>query len=102
MEKLSERFMFYAGLLVSMAVTAGVEVIPEDLKHISDLLDAEEQGLVIVKERPRGEWVYSSETEDSCAGWVCSNCNASYWFPFAHKDFNFCPNCGADMRGEKK
>ena len=46
-DKLSERFMFYSGLLASMAVTVGADVRPEDLKHISDLLEAEEQGLLL-------------------------------------------------------
>ena len=29
---------------------------------------------------------------------VCSNCNTG--FPIFAKDYKFCPNCGADMRGE--
>ncbi len=56
--KLSERFMFYSGLLVSMAVTVGAEVFPEDLKHISDLLDAEERGLLLKLPCKVGDTVY--------------------------------------------
>jgi hypothetical protein len=44
-------------------------------------------------ERPQGEWVVHSCYKDVI---ICSNCNSgdSRW----HKDFKFCPNCGADMR----
>ena len=41
MERLSDRFMYYAGLL------AGAGVGVEDLKHIQDLIDLEEQGLLL-------------------------------------------------------
>ena len=40
MDKLSDRFMYYCGLLV----THGVDV--DDLKHIQNLIDKEEQGLL--------------------------------------------------------
>ena len=29
---------------------------------------------------------------------ICSNCK--HGFPFGFHQYNFCPNCGADMRGE--
>ena len=41
MERLSDRWMFYCGLLAGMGV--GVD----DLKHIQDLIDAEEQGFLL-------------------------------------------------------
>lgn len=28
---------------------------------------------------------------------ICSNCK--HGFPFITTEYNFCPNCGADMRG---
>lgn len=37
-------------------------------------------------DRPKGEW----------CGTVCSNCGASISFYY---DCNFCPNCGAKMKG---
>lgn len=48
--------------------------------------------LPVVEERPHGEWIYKD-----MKGQFCSVCDAqSVW------KFNFCPNCGADMRKEQK
>ena len=48
-------------------------------------------------ERPHGEWIPQDEFE---AYHKCSNCGI-----LIDNDFpvwrNFCPNCGADMRGKK-
>ena len=43
-------------------------------------------------ERPQGEWIVHSCYKDVI---ICSNCNSgdNRW----HKDFKFCPNCGAKM-----
>ena len=41
----------------------------------------------------RGEW----QTFDEC---VCSECGCVEYFNIEWKRFNYCPNCGADMRGE--
>ena len=44
-------------------------------------------------DRPKGEW----EHEDGVYGIAfCSNCE----FELRMNDTNFCPNCGADMRGD--
>lgn len=44
-------------------------------------------------ERPQGEWIDHSCYKDVI---ICSNCKCGdyRW----HKDFKFCPNCGADMQ----
>jgi len=47
-------------------------------------------------ERPHGEWVLC---EDSYFN-RCSICG-DIWLNEANSDFNFCPNCGADMRQEE-
>ena len=42
-------------------------------------------------ERKRGEWIYKS-----MKGQFCSVCDMqSVW------KYNYCPNCGADMRGDE-
>ena len=51
---------------------------------------------VTVRERGRWEWI----TEDV---YGCTNCGATNHVKevMGQPDFNFCPNCGADMRGEE-
>ena len=58
-------------------------------------------------DRPKGEWI-RTDFEDCVDGehikwarWNCSECGVEkkiWWV----KDVNFCPNCGADMRGNEK
>mgnify|MGYP002522045717 CR=1 FL=1 len=45
-------------------------------------------------ERKRGEWQPLNSLVNKC-----TNCGEKYWF-YLGIPFNFCPNCGADMRGE--
>ena len=48
--------------------------------------------LVIKEEKPKGEWIFI----DNDIGWdKCSNCD---WTDARCHSWNFCPNCGADMR----
>ena len=57
-------------------------------------------------ERKRGEWVYA-EDEYGIDGYHCNQCGFFVPWDYAHKfinyieDYHFCPNCGANMRGEK-
>ena len=46
-----------------------------------------------VRENVHGEWVL----EHSSQLWECTNCHER-----EIRTTDFCPNCGADMRGEKK
>lgn len=51
-----------------------------------------------VVERKRGKWIHGIDEEtgeQDLYAWTCSLCGEKYpWQP------NYCPNCGADMRGE--
>ena len=48
-------------------------------------------------DRPQGEWIFRKEfVEDTpFMGYRCSNCN--YWQGMGA--WNYCPNCGARMKG---
>ena len=46
-------------------------------------------------ERKKGKWIVS-HIPDSML-WECNQCG----FDCGAHSFNFCPNCGADMRGEQ-
>jgi RNA polymerase subunit RPABC4/transcription elongation factor Spt4 len=73
------------------------EVFYNDEIEFKDLID----NAPTVEERPHGEWIkhiddlYPEDSTEEC--------------PFCHEeqrlvgnDDNFCPNCGADMRGGKQ
>ncbi len=56
----------------------------------------------------RGKWIYCEDsTADSVDGYRCDQCGFFVPWDYTHKsidyikDYNFCPNCGADMRGEQ-
>ena len=61
-----------------------------------------------VRENVRGEWIYDGEYDEYADNiWKCSNCGHTWNFiggylshPLDY-DANYCPNCGAEMRGEK-
>lgn len=47
-----------------------------------------------VEERPQGEWIMDNEhTKNPLLWYKCNLCGVY------HSPTNFCPNCGADMRG---
>ena len=50
-----------------------------------------------VVERKRGEWEVYLDGKYL----MCSACKESFWDEDGNGGSNFCPNCGADMRGEK-
>lgn len=46
--------------------------------------------------RPQGEWIFRNGV--TCVGYYkCSNCGE-----VERAEKNYCPNCGADMRGKKQ
>ena len=58
-------------------------------KAINDLPSAD------VVERKRGEWIDAGQYPfDACS--LCG-CNVD-----SYEEYNYCPNCGADMRGKDK
>lgn len=51
----------------------------------------------------RGKWRFEEGDGETCSdGWVCSACSYGFHTHVPYfEDFNFCPNCGADMREER-
>ena len=82
-----------------------VEAIPLEVHEkamdvaVTDLFKVQEELNRIRNEKRKGEWYYSCQN-----GWHCSICHESVKdMPTVMRKaiFNFCPNCGADMRGDK-
>ena len=65
----------------TLEYNSGLKVI----KHLEKMPSA-----LLPVDRPKGEWV------DKQDGTFCSECDYK-----TNEYHNFCPNCGADMRGEK-
>ena len=60
-------------------------------KHILDVIDN-----APTVERPQGKWIYNQYDD-----WHCSECRHLEIGGYNQKpSANFCPNCGADMRGD--
>ena len=53
--------------------------------------------------RKTGEWIWSPKDKDGTVSGCCSNCSFSHLFIGGHTaQYNYCPNCGAKMRGEEE
>lgn len=48
-------------------------------------------------ETPHGKWVMVKENNISMNCFRCTNCN----FIMNNSCYNYCPNCGAEMRGDE-
>jgi len=52
-------------------------------------------------QRPQGKWVLVHPLQENDEGaYMCSVCHSGDWR--ISPEFEFCPYCGADMRGDKK
>jgi len=73
-----------------------------DMKKKFQCMTAEEQYKVLerILGRPQGEWTYLSGSKGSYMTISCPICGSTF-DGVAEWKYNFCPNCGADMRGAK-
>ena len=76
-------------------------------RDIATIIENEQDMRVMLQpERKRGEWIYGEHDVAMCDGYFCDKCGFFVPWDYQHKsidfikDYNFCPNCGADMRGE--
>lgn len=56
-----------------------------------------------VRENVHAEWIFipiddSRGRRTGDIGCVCKKCTREIFLPFSKDPYNFCPNCGADMR----
>lgn len=65
---------------------------------ISDIEDAPTADIV---ERKKGKWIHKNDKDYAGGGYEkCSCCGFRYCDWIFIEDAKYCPNCGADMRGE--
>lgn len=49
---------------------------------------------------PHGKWIFEKAGNDCTDGYICSECGRSFHTKVPYfSEFNFCPNCGAQMNG---
>ena len=71
------------------------DIVAEYLAYVAGY----KQGKADVKPVVRGEWI--KKDDGVCWWWECSNCGERPLRRYKTDVLsNFCPNCGADMRGE--
>ena len=79
--------------------------IPSDENDYDELVafaDAiAEQEIIQLPERKKGKWIVTSEFED-CRYAKCNQCKVTQVFYYNKPLTNFCPNCGADMKGKQE
>lgn len=87
---------------------AALDAIQQRADRVDSVYSAFWEGLIIAQdivknvpsaepERKKGKWIDGLPYINS-HWWVCSVCHVSA--PENHTGYNFCPSCGADMRGE--
>lgn len=71
---------------------AEIKISKEDLDEL--VAEKVEEIKAAQPERKRGEW--KDRGEDYMIRWICSECGRKETHVY-----NFCPDCGADMRGDE-
>ena len=77
----------------------------DDIRSAVETIDAYIGDMPSVQPiRPKGEWI-AQDIHNCHTKFKCSNCGIIHDFMHLYgeptADYTFCPNCGADMRGEK-
>lgn len=81
-----------------------IEITVPITDHDGGFIDGIESSISTVSTMPtaqprKGKWKRRLVDNGFNADWVCSECGYRDKTDFV--SFNFCPNCGADMRGKK-
>ncbi len=73
----------------------GYQMTIEEVSAVTETIERNKVAISALSEN-KGEWINSYD-EDGKTGWYeCSCCHSERAF-----NTNFCPDCGADMRGEE-
>ena len=70
------------------------------MNKYDDFSEGYKQGYIDARkkyERPQGEWEYKEIANSTITGYWCDQCHIG-----SQRNYNFCPYCGADMRGDNK
>ena len=74
-----------------------------DKEQMEKLVEKAKADILAQIERPQGEWIECTERFTLDTYYECSNCKEP-WITIEGTPWqnmmNFCPNCGADMRGK--
>lgn len=82
-----------------------VETYANEHNYVLWTDEMSEKALALIKadrDRPKGKWnVVSDGYGNNAYICECSECKDTVWvYKDTDRTWNFCPNCGADMRGE--
>lgn len=70
-------------------------------EETEELVEKAKADILAQIERPQGEWEYV-DYGNGCGNWHCTSCrNICVEMRLAKDNYNFCPNCGARLGGEK-
>ncbi len=100
-EELMHKYMFDEAEALTIAVEAlQTPPISQRSMYQTGYRQGREEAL---KDRPKGKWhknvEYSATGNERAMADQCSVCSGMVPWGMSDK-FDFCPNCGADMRGE--
>ena len=94
---ISELMLVYSGTELDNAILNAVDTAPTveayTSEQVKELVDLNKK---LSEERPEGEWIkWNFKTFGAMGDWEykCSNCEKVYG-----GQYNFCPNCGAQMK----
>ena len=98
-----------AGEETKEALDIAIEALSERniARDIATILENEQDMRVMLQnaDRPKGEWikkqVFNPELDKYVPFIECSVCGYAPYYGGSEPKFNYCANCGADMRGRE-